>query len=440
MTALAIHAEAAPQDREPSYAGPFRAALAIALCLIAAVGGWGMFARLDSAVVTQGVLLAESQRKTVEHFEGGILRELLVAPGDRVRQGQVVATLDATQIEEQLAQLVAERSALRLEIWRLVAEEAGAAALDPATAPATPDADRPAQIAAQQRLLAARARAHAGEMTALDRQIDQLTAQIAANAGVARAAERQLASWADERAMTEGLVAKGAAPRRQLLELDRTTALLEGERDESRSLMAAAREDIARTRSEIGTLEQRRLVEIAEKLSEARRALTAVESQARAATDVLERRTLRAPQAGLVVHIHTVSPGAILGSGAPLMDIVPDGDRLVVETRLPPEAIDTVHVGRPAKVRLTAFKRSDAPEVDGEVIFVSADLLEDERDGSAYYSARIGLDPAGVAALGDAALTAGMPVEAAIRTGERRAGDYFLEPILRHFDRALREE
>ncbi len=155
---------------------------------------------------------------------------------------------------------------------------------------------------------------------------------------------------------------------------------------------------------------------------------------------MLERSNLRAPQGGLVVHIYTVTPGAVIRSGAPVMDIVPDQDRLIAEVRLPPEAIDTVHVGRTARVKLTAYRRAKAPVVDGEVIFVSADLREDERDGSFYFDARVSLDPAGVRALPEVSLTAGMPVEVAIQTGERRAGDYFLEPLLRHFGRALREE
>jgi HlyD family secretion protein len=399
-----------------------------------------MYARLDSAVVTHGVLLAESQRKTVEHLEGGILRELLVAPGDRVMDGQIVATLDATQVKEQLAQLQTERLALTFEVWRLEAEEAGAAALDLTKAPEAAEPGRPAQIAAQQRLFDARRRTHLGQITALRRQVDQLGAQIEASAGQARAAERQLAIWAEEREMVATLVEKGATARQKLHELDRTIALLEGERDEHRALMAAAREDIARTQVEIETLDQQRLVEVAERLTEDRRLLEGLASQIRAAMDVLERSNLRAPQAGLVVQVHTVTPGAVIGSGVPLMEIVPDGDRLVAETRLPPDAIDTVHVGRPAKVRLTAYKRSQAPVIDGEVIHVSADLLEEERDGSTYFNARVSLDPGGLKALRDVDLTAGMPVEIAIRTGERRAGDYFLEPILRHFNRALREE
>jgi HlyD family secretion protein len=430
----------AQADEPQSYRPVFLTALAVILCLAGAAGGWGMYARLDSAVVTQGVLLAESQRKTVEHLEGGILRRLLVAPGDRVRQGQVVATLDATQVEAQLAQLQAERRALGFEVWRLEAEEAGAAGLDASTAPAAPEEARAAHIVGQQRLFDARRRAHVGQITALRRQIDQLTAQIEASGGRARSAERQLAIWAEERGMTATLVAKGATARQKLLELDRTIALLEGDRDEHRGLMAAAREDIARTQVEIETLEQQRLVEIAEGLADGRRRLQELDSQVRAAEDVLERHNLRAPQAGLVVHIYIVTPGAVIGSGVPVMDIVPDGDPLVVQTRLPPDAIDTVHVGRKARVRLTAYKRAKAPAIDGEVIYVSADLLEDERDGSAYFDARVSLDPADLEAYRDVSLTAGMPVEVAIQTGERRAGDYFLEPILRHFGRALREE
>lgn len=430
MTALAEH------DEMPSYAGPFRTALLIMACLAAVIVGWGMYARLDAAVVTNGVMLAESQRKTVEHFEGGILRTLYVRAGDRVREGQVVAQLDATQVEAAIARLGVDRAALAHEIWRLTAEEAGATALDPATAPEPGGA----QALAAARLFAARAEAQASQLAALDRQQDELTAQVAANEGVAVAAERQLASWQAERAMAESLVAKGATPRQKLLEFDRSVAALEGQRDEARSLAAAAREGIARTASERRTLEQQRLVEIGERLVEARRGLAGVEAELRAAGDVLERSRLRAPQDGLVVDVGIVTPGAVVASGAPVMEIVPDGDRLVAQTRLPPDAIDTVHVGRLAKVRLTAFKRAVAPSVDGEVIYVSADLLEDERDGEPYFEARVALDPASIAALGDVEITAGMPVEVAIQTGERRAGEYFLEPLLRHMRRALRDE
>lgn len=418
----------------------FWTALAVIACLVVTFGGWGTYARLDSAVVTHGMLLAESERKTVEHLEGGILRRLLVKSGDRVAAGQVVALLDATQTEAQLAQLAASSRALALRIWRLAVEEEGATRLDPATAPAIGGDEAPAQVGAEARLFDARLRAHVGQIASLRRRIDQLAAQERAAAAQAAAAGRQLALWQDERASSATLVEKGATPRQKLLELDRMIALLEGDRAEQQGLAAAAREDMARARTDIGTLGQQRLADVGEALSEARRQLAEVTSQIRGAEDVLDRRKLRAPQAGVVVHINTVSPGAVVGSGVPVMEIVPDEDRLVAEIHLPTDAIDTVHTGRPAKVKLSAYKRASAPSLDGEVIYVSADVLTDERDGSEYYDAKVSLDPSTLRGLDQVTLTPGMPVEVAIRTGERRAADYFLEPILRHFGRALREE
>lgn len=435
----------APEEVQiPSYRGAFLVALLLIACLVATFGGWGMYARLDSAVVSHGVLLAESQRKTVEHLEGGILRQLLVKDGDRVAKGQVVALLDATQVEQQLAQLRASELTLTYEIWRLENEERGdtdaPATLDPATAPREPVAGREGQIAAQAALYDARRRAYLGQRASLERQVDQLTAQSEASAGRVRSAERALASWAEERSQNATLVAKGATPRQKLLEYDRNIALLEGDRDENANLVLAAREDIARARADLETLRQQRLVDIGERLAEDRRQFAEYKAQIGAALDVLDRKKLRAPQSGVVVHIFTVTPGAVVGSGVPVMEIVPDGDRLIVEAQLPPDTIDTVHVGRKAKVRLTAYKRAKAPTLEGEVIYVSADLLEDEREGTTYFDARIALDPMEVAALKDATLTAGMPVEVAIQTGERRAGEYFLEPFLRHLGRALHEE
>lgn len=423
---------------ELSYRPVFLTAVLLAVALFATVIGWAMWARLDAAVVTHGVLLAESQRKTVESLEGGILKQLTVKAGERVAAGQVVALLDTTQTEARLAQVEADRHAMAFEGWRLAAEDAGADRLDPATAPEAPD--RAARITAETRLFDARLRNHLSQIAALQAQVQQLRSQIDGSEGRVRAAERQLAIWAQERASTATLIEKGAAPAQKLRELDRTIALLEGDRDENRGLAAAAREDIARAEADAATLRATRAAEIAGRRTEIRRMLEGLESQAAAARDVIARAALTAPQAGLVVQIHTVTPGAIIGSGQPLMDIVPDGDRLIVETRLPPDAIDTVHVGRTARLKLTAYKRAQTPVLTGEVIFVSPDLLEDERDGTPYFEARLAIDPADIAAHGDVVLTAGMPVEVAIRTGERRAGDYFLEPFTRHLGRALREE
>lgn len=419
----------------PTYRPVFLTAVAMILFLVLTVGGWGLYARLDGAVVTQGVVLAESRRKTVENLEGGILSELLVAPGERVRADQPVAQLDTTQERERLAQLESERLALIFDIWRLEAEANGEP-LDTVLAP-EPDPDR---IAAQVSLHHARHSLHKRQVASLTRQAEHLSAQARANHAQAQASERQIDSWRQELANTEALVARGAATRQKLREINRNLSVLEGERDQHVALAEASERDASRVIADIATLRQQRTAEATEQMAQARRALPALQAQMRANEDILRRRTLRAPQDGRVVDIPIVTPGAVIGSGAIVMEIVPDTDALVIQARLPPEAIDTVHVGRTARVRLTAYRRAIAPMVEGEVTYVSADLLVEPRDGSRYFEVRVALHAAALKEYPEVTLTAGMPVEVAIQTGERRAGDYMLEPFLRHMRTALRDE
>lgn len=419
----------------PAYRPVFMTAVALTAFLVCTLGSWGVFARLDGAVVTQGVVLAESKRKTVENLEGGILSRLLVAPGAQVRAGQPVAQLDTTQEHERLAQMESERLALVFDIWRLGAEATGTAP-DPTNAPENDTA----RVVAQQELFEARRTFHEGQIASMSRQAEHLLAQASASRARARAAERQIESWTEELANSEALVERGAATRQKLREIGRNIAVLEGERDEYMALSDANDREHARVLADITALRHQRVAEARELLTQARRNLPALEAQMRATADILARRTLRAPQAGLVVDIPVVTPGAVIGSGAVVMEIVPNDDDLVVQTRLPPESIDTVHVGRLARVKLTAYARAVAPTIMGTVAYVSADLLEDPRDGSRYFEARIEVDGAAAVANADYTLVVGMPVEVAIQTGERRAGDYLLEPIFRHLRRAMRDE
>ncbi len=433
-------------DPEAEALTPYRpvlmAALLTALGLVLAITGWGMFARLDSAIVSNGLLHAESDRKTVQHLEGGILAELLVRPGDFVTAGQTVARLDDTQITERLVQMRAEYEDRLFTRWRLAAEQAGLRP-DPGDAPdlgADRQDARRAEIASALALYDARMRSHGAQIAALDRQIAQRRGQIAANRGLADAAALQLTSWSEERASIAQLVSSGAAPARRLWELDRAMAVSAGERDENLGLIEAAEQDIARAGAEKEALGQTRLAEIATELAETRRALLSLDSQIRAARDVRARHLMRAPHSGRVVDISLITPGAVLGAGDVLMEILPADDQLVALVRLDPNAIDSVHTGGPARVRLTAYKRADAPLVNGTVSFVSPDLLQDPATQTPYFEARVTLDAGDLARHSDMPISAGMPVEVTLVIGTRRAGDYLLEPILRHLRRAFREE
>lgn len=428
-----------PEDDLPSYWPVVSAALLVALALTCSFGGWAMLARLDAALVSHGVMQASSERKTVEHLDGGILAALLVQSGDHVQAGQVVARLDSTQVDETLAQLRAERDATRFTLWRLAAEDSGVP-LDPTRAPIAETGNQDQRLAETTRLFQARQRAHAAQIASLNRQISQLEGQIAASTGQLNAAEAQLTTWQDERALVSGLVDRGAAASRTLLEFDKAIAALTGDRDENIGLIEASHQDIARARADMEALGQQRLADIAMSQADARTRLDELDSQIRAVDDKRQRLSLRAPQTGQVVDITIPTLGAVLGSGQPLMEILPSNDRLVALVKLAPDAIDTLTVGMEAKVRLTAYKRSDSPTVTGTLSYVSADLLQDPQTGTSYFEARVTLDPDSIADMNGKILTAGMPVEVTLSMGARRAGDYLLEPILRHLRRTFREE
>ncbi|HET6520991.1 MAG TPA: HlyD family type I secretion periplasmic adaptor subunit [Geminicoccaceae bacterium] len=434
----------APPDEAaelPRLAGTLVLGAITVAALVLGVGGWTLFARLDSAVITQGVVIAASERKTVQHLEGGILKALLVRDGDRVRAGEVIAVLDTTQAEAQHDQLLDQLVAVRARLARLEAEHQGRREL--ALPPELEHGAGPRQrapVEAQRQILAARWLAFDGKLAVLDRRISQLESEIAGAAARLGATRRQLALYREEQANVERLVKQGIERRPRLLELERNVAVLEGELGELEHAIRGAEEAIAQARLEIDNAHSERLAEVAQGLEQARLERVELESRLRAARDVLDRREIRAPQDGAVVDIRLVTPGGVIGAGQPLMDIVPTDDELVIETHLPPDAIDAVHPGLPAQVRLSAYKRSLVPLVDGEVTRVSADMLQDRRTGEGYFLARVRLAAGALAGLQGVHLTPGMPAEVMIVTGERRALDYFLGPLADHLRRAFRED
>ncbi len=155
----------------------------------------------------------------------------------------------------------------------------------------------------------------------------------------------------------------------------------------------------------------------------------------------MARTEIKAPVDGIVTDLHVHTPGGVINPGEALMDLVPDADRLVVEAQVRPEDIDRVHEGLPAQVRLLPYKSRRTPPVDATVIYVSADRLVDKHTNQPYFTAKLRVDEAALAALGDdVKMVPCMPSEAMIKTGETTVAAYALSPILDSFHRAFREK
>ena len=441
MSAVArLPAPAAPDEPElPSLGGTLLLATITLASLLVGSLGWSFWARLDSAVVTEGYLVADSRRKTVQHLEGGILRAVLVREGQAVKAGDVLAVLDTTQAQAQYDQLMDQLLIARARRARLEAERDGhrEMAADPLVAESK---DSEGLMALQKGLLDSRWSVIDGKTAVFRKRILQLESQIGGAEAQMEATVRQTDLFQQERETVEFLVKRGIERRPRLLELDRNLSALLGRKLELAQDMNASQEAIAQARLEITNLYHERNAEIADELDRSRLTIGDLESRLRASRDVLDRREIKAPQDGVVVDIKTVTPGGVIGAGQAMMDIVPVDDQLLLEAKIQPDAVDSVHPGLAVQIRLTAYKRSIVPLVSGEVTFVSADLLADPRTGEGYFLARVKLSNDADTAVPGIKLTAGMPAEVMIVTGQRRAIEYFLDPILQHLRRAFRED
>lgn len=409
--------------------------------LVLGLGGWSLFAQLDSAVIARGVVVADSRRKTVQHKEGGILRQLLVEEGDVVRAGQPLARLDTTQVDTVIGQLDGQRVAVQARLARLRAERDGLSVLTfpPELLARQSQPVAGEAIAAQAALFETRRRARESKAAIIEKRILQLQEHVRSSQAQLVATEQRLALTEEEAASVAYLLQRGYERRPRLLALERSIAELRGRQGELKGAIGQAREAIASAELELQNLADQAAADISRELDEARAEEVDVLERLRAAEDVRTRLTIVSPQDGVVVDLRLVTPGAVIAAGQALMDIVPIDDELIVEAQVQPNDIESVHVGLPAQVKLTAYKSALSPLLDGEVVFVSADQLLDERHGGVYFKTRVRLDRASLQRWSRITPSPGMPAEVMIVTGERRAIDYFLTPFRDRMRRAFRE-
>jgi len=429
-------------DDTPSLRATVVTGLAVVALFFGGLMGWTLFAQLNSAVIAQGAIVVDSHRKTVQHLEGGIVRKILVKEGDKVSAGQVLIALDSTQADAAYEQLMNQLWTVKARIVRLMAEQNGLRTIE-----FPPDivsrADTPsiaALIAAQKQLFEARWQTFDSTIAVTKSKIDQLNAAIASSQSQIDSTRDQQVLTEKEQANVQELYAKGYERLPRLMALQKSVAELQARLSELRGDIAKARQEIAGAELQINGARNNRLAEIGKDAEDARAIEADLTEKLRAAADVRQRRVIAAPQDGVVVDLKVFTPGGVIAPGEPVLDIVPANDSLVVEAKVRPADIDSVRAGLPAQVMLTAYKRSEVPLVDGRVITVSADKLSDARTGETYFSTRVAVNPEPAAKLKGVKLQPGMPAEVMVQVGERRAIDYFLEPLTERMRRAFREQ
>jgi HlyD family secretion protein len=426
---------------EPDWRPTAWLGLAIGGAFLLGFGVWAALAPLSSAAVASGQVKVEGDRRTVQHLEGGMIREFLVREGDRVRAGQPLLRLDDTQAAANADMLASQLDAFRASDARLAAEAAGAPRVGyPPDIVARRAEPRIAEvIAAQDAIFANRATALAGQIAVLNQRVEQSQADIRSYQAQIVANDRQLALTRDELSGVEQLLARGYERRPRLLDLQRRAAELEGTRNQQRELVTRAERVVAEAEAQIASVRNDRQRDIANDHSDNQQRISETQERLRAATDVRRRLEVTAPIDGVVTNLHFFTIGAVIRPGEPVLDVVPLNEALVVEAQVSPSDIDHVSVGLRAEVSFTGLRRRVVPVLVGDVAYVAADVSMNDRTNTAYYKATIHISPDQLRLLEGTALQPGMPTEVYIIAAQRTMLGYLFQPIRDSFNRAFRE-
>ncbi len=429
-------------DPSGDWRTPARRGFGIVFLTFVVFGGWAALASIDGAVVAPGSIVVESDRKTVQHLEGGIVKDLMVTGDAHVEQGQVLLRLEPTQdrAREEMARS-AVYSAIAEEA-RLHAEADGA---DTITFPSelTQKVSDPSALRAigdQKRRFEERRAARKIEVSILEEKIGQAQRQIQGNAAQSKAARAQFDSMAQEYTKLKPLADQGIVPFARIATLERSKSDLEGRIGSYDADIARFGRIIDEARLQINQVGQKVLEEATGKLADTRAQLADAREKLRMAADVLGRMDVRAPRSGRIVNLKVHTVGAVIRPGDVLMEIVPDNDLLVVAAKVSSLDVNHVQIGMPTEVRLPSFKARSTPIAIGEVLSVAADALRDEATHQPYYEVKVSVEVTKFPEKIREKLKPGMMADVLIATGERTVLAYLMQPMTDAIRRGMRED
>lgn len=417
------------------------AGIVVVLILTCGVGVWAAATEISGALIAPGTIVVESNVKKVQHPTGGVVGQLLVRDGDRVKAGDLLVRLDDTIMRANLAIVTKALTELYARKARLEAERDGAETVKfPDDLMQQSDVPEIAQVLmGESKLFELRRSARAGQKAQLQERINQSGEETTGLSAQKVAKEKEITLIEHELAGVRDLFNKNLVPMTRLTSLERDATRIDGERGQLIATIAQAKGKIAELRLQIIQIDQDLSSEVAKEMREIDAKIGEFVERKVSAMDQLKRTDIRSPQDGTVFQstVHTV--GGVMPAGEPIMLIVPEADKLTIEARVNPQDIDKVQLGQIAALRFSAFNVRTTPEIFGTVSRVSADTTTDQRTNQSYYTIRIAMPPEQVTRLGDVKLVPGMPVEAFVKTGERTVISYLMKPLSDQINRAFRE-
>lgn len=413
----------------------------VVFVMVFGIGGWAATTEIAGAVIAPGTVVVESSVKKVQHPNGGVVGEIFIKEGSKVKAGDLVMKLDETLTRANLQMVTKQLDALLMREVRLEAErdDLNEVAFPKSLAGRQSDPEIEKIFSGEKSLFVTRRDSRIGQKSQLKERIEQLHEEISGVAGQITAKSTEIELIGQEVKAAETLEAKQLTTTEKMVRLRRDAARLKGEFGELRSAAAQSKGKIAEVELQILRIDQDAKTEVVKELRETQSKIAEYNERRIAAEDQLRRVEIRAPQSGIVhqLAVHTV--GGVVNQGEPIMLIVPENDRLMVDTRISPQSIDQVRSGQSALLRFSAFNARTTPEILGKVSRVAADLSRDDKTGETYFLTRIELSEDELAKLGVQKLVPGMPADVQIRTDDRTVISYLLKPLEDQLSKAFRE-
>jgi HlyD family type I secretion membrane fusion protein len=413
--------------------------LTLGAFLIFGVGGWAATARLTGAVIAMGTVAVDQNLKSIQHRDGGIVSEISVREGDTVQEGQVLIRLEDAQTRAELSIVKSQLMELMTRRARLLAERDGLLEIEFPMELLDDDGTASEVMMGARRLFEGQRASRESQRQQLVLGIEQIGDEIKGLVSQRQSKAEEADLSTIEQARIADLMVRKLTESSRLYSVNREVTQLTGQLGGIDAEIARARTRISEINLQIIAIDEAGRTEAQRELSVVETRIAELRDRQLAIEDRLARTDIRAPISGTVneLSIHTI--GGVVSAAEILVTIVPADARLWVEARVPPASIDQVSMSQMARLRFSAFNHRTTPELEGQIVHVSAATSQDSATGETYYLARVALDDAELKKLGDQDLIPGMPVEVYLTTDERTALSYMVKPVTDQFSRAFRE-
>ncbi len=411
--------------------------LGVVIIVFFILGGWMALAPLAAYSVAVGKVSADIDKKTVQHLEGGIVKNIYVKDGDKVKKGDLLLEFSDVQYKASLEIHISQYNDALGVYTRTKALDEGKSKL------VFPKELKDQNIIDNQRNIFQTHKKRMKDEEAITKyKVLQLKKQIEGLSSVLKSKKQRLSSINEEIVEWEELLKQKLVDKLKVRDLKRERNLIEGNISNTISDIARLKEQIQEVKIQQLLRKQDFKNKNLESLVRSKSAIQDLKSKIEATKDRLKRTKIYSPSDGIVVGLSLHTKGAVVKPGENILEIVPLNSKLIVVARVQITDIDKVKVGLHSDIRFSAFNLKQAHVIEGKVTHVSADSFLDNQTGAPYYEAKIEVTKEGRERLKDYGFTlvSGMPAEVMINVGTRTTFSYFVKPFTDMLSRGFNEE